>query len=91
MEIDTDSLVEPTTFEVPRRVNPYSVINIMPSQEGKSLPPDPDAKEENVRLLVPSRHVVSILGAVSCPVNCCSSCQPIAALAPPILCQGQGR
>ena len=53
-------LVEPTTLEVPRRVNPYSIINIMPFQEGQSLPPDPDAKEENVRLPLPSMHSVPI-------------------------------
>ncbi|XP_045667156.1 rho guanine nucleotide exchange factor 10 isoform X2 [Ursus americanus] len=69
MGTDTAAPVEPTTLEVPTRVNPYSVIDITPFQEEQPPPPDPDAEDDGASQPVASGYSVPVPCGYAVPCN----------------------
>ncbi|XP_027454536.2 rho guanine nucleotide exchange factor 10 isoform X3 [Zalophus californianus] len=69
MGADTDAPAEPTTHEVPTRVNPYSVIDITPFQEEQSPPADPGPEDDSMSLPVPSGYSVPVPCGYAVPCN----------------------
>ena len=69
MGTDTAAPAEPTTLEVPTRVNPYSVIDITPFQEELPPPPDPDAEDDGASQPVASGYSVPVPCGYAVPCN----------------------